>query len=86
MWSTPVPPVLGSLLLVKGSANASPDHAWMWAVVPFLALVAVFVFYQQRQSGWTWREFADGMVALFVKALFLGATTLGGHPHFLPDD
>jgi len=86
MWSTPVPPVLGSLLLVKGAANTSPDHAWMWAVVPFLALVALFVICQQRQSGWTWREFAEGMLALLFKAVVLGVTGLLRHPYIPPDD
>ncbi|MGD0923156.1 MAG: hypothetical protein ABSA70_15540 [Terriglobia bacterium] len=86
MWSTPAPPVLGSLLLVKGAANASPDNAWMWAVVPFLALVAVFLIYQQRQSSWTWREFAEGMSALLFKAVVFGVTLVAKHPYIPPDD
>ena len=86
MWSTPVPPVLCSLFLVKESANTSHDNAWIWAVVPFLALVAVFVLYQQRQSGWTCREFAEGMFALLFKALVFGVTMCAAHPHFPSDD
>ena len=86
MWSAPVPPVLGSLLQVTEAANTSPDHAWMWAVVPFLALVAVFVLYQQRQSGWTWRQFAEGMFVLLFKAVVFGVTTVARHPYIPPDE
>ena len=40
-----------------------------WVVGAFLVLVAIFVLYQKGLSGWTWRDFADGMLALLIKTL-----------------
>jgi hypothetical protein len=58
----------------------------IWVVGAFVALVGVFVVYQKGQSGWTWREFGDGMLVLLVKGLVLGASTIAGHPHILDND
>ena len=85
MSSTPVPPALCGLFLLGQATNASDENPWIWLVVPFFALVAVFVLYQQRQSGWTWREFAEGMLAL-LKRLGLGFIGLAAHVHLPPDD
>jgi hypothetical protein len=44
------------------------------------------VIYQQRQSGWTGREFAEGMLVLLFKAVVFGVTLLVRHPYIPPDD
>ena len=68
------------------AARESTDKYFMTYVVSaFLALVAAFVLYQKWQSGWTWREFGEGMFSLMTKALILGTTALLGHP-YIPTD
>ncbi len=48
----------------------------------FILLVAVFVVYQQRNSGWTWREFVSGMLDLAGRGARLAIGLYTGHLNF----
>ena len=82
MFSAP-PSWLFSLILAE--PVPADDYFMIWVVGAFLVLVGIFVVHQKGQSGWTWREFTEGMLALLFKILFLGLTMLAGHPH-VPHD
>ncbi len=79
------PPSCPAALVFAAQEPANECYV-IWVVGGFLALVGVFVLYQKEQSGWTWREFGEGTLALLVKALVFGAGTLAGHPSVSHDD